>query len=215
MQGGGNVARNEKYQRAFNAYIGSSGSLSATEIAECAGVTQQTVKRWCKNNDWEGTLTALSDKNGICDVAELLPMQTAQILRVIKTSTSEEILWQNRLLQYAAIIRAQHLMDVESKDILSLEKQRSGEQGSESAEWENHTPWERYKIFLETQSKAMNSLTMMLKRFNEYKHDELANDELKAKTELIKQRVESIKLQDDDLTVICNLPEKPSGDLEK
>ena len=79
-------------------------------------------------------------------------------MKVIQNSSGEEILWQNILLQYAAIIRAQQLMDVENKNILRMEKREIDESEMMAREWENHSPWERYKIFLDTESKAMNCL---------------------------------------------------------
>lgn len=206
------MRKSEKREKAFNAYISGRGKISKAEIARCFGVTPATVSRWSNEDGWNDTLNALvydKDNNiGRKSVSALLPKQTAEIMNVIQNSSGQEILWQNILLQYAAIIRAQQLMDVENQNILHMEKREINEGGMTAKEWENHTPWERYKIFLDTQSKAMNSLTSMLKKFDEYKRNGLVNDALCAKIAIIKHKAESFSNQDSVINVVCNIPEK-------
>lgn len=203
------------HEKAFNAYISGAGNISKAQIARCLNISPCTVRKWARDEKWDNmltTLTCCNDENGasIGRVAELLPEQTAEIMRVIQNSSGEEILWQNILLQYAAIIRAQQLMDVENKSILRMEKRELEQSDVTAKEWENHTPWERYKIFLDTQSKAMNALTSMLKKFEEYKRNGLVNEQLCAKIALIKHKAQELSNADGIINVICDIPEKGS-----
>lgn len=208
-ESGDKLKRSDKYDKAFNAYISGAGNISKPQIARCLNIAPSTVRRWAKEGQWDNMLKTLTCRGGdIRHVAELLPEQTAEIMRVIQNSSGEEILWQNILLQYAAIIRAQQLMDVENRSILRMEKRELNEAEVSATEWENHTPWERYKIFLDTQSKAMNSLTTMLKKFEEYKRNGLVNEQLCARIALIRHKTEELEGSDGVINVICDIPEK-------
>ena len=207
------LKKSEEHEKAFNAYISGAGNISKLQIAKCLNISPATVRKWARDEHWDNMLRTLtySDDNAnvnIKHISELLPEQTAVIMKVIQNSSGEEILWQNILLQYAAIIRAQQLMDVENKNILRMEKREIDESEMMAREWENHTPWDRYKIFLDTQSKAMNSLTSMLKKFEEYKRNGLVNEQLCAKIALIKHKAEEFSGADGVINVVCNIPEK-------
>lgn len=207
----------EKHGKALNAYLSGGGRITKAQIAKSFDIPISTLRSWVKKEGWDDILSALTypDEGGnksISSVSDLLPEATAEIIKVIQDSSGEEILWQNILLQYAAIIRAQQLMDVENKNILRMEKREVDEANITAKEWENHTPWERYKIFLETQSKAMNSLTSMLKKFEEYKRNGLVNEELCAKIALIRHKAEELSDNDGVINVICNVPEKTGAE---
>ncbi|WP_341455806.1 hypothetical protein [Clostridium peptidivorans] len=45
-----------------------------------------------------------------------LPEETLELIQEIKTKTPLDILWDQIIIEYAAIIRAQKIMHVESKD---------------------------------------------------------------------------------------------------
>ncbi len=197
--------KTEARQMAYNTYIKGMGNISKKKIAEDFGVSISTVSRWASQDCWDNVISTLkcsdteqkSDAN-VDSIISLLPKETADIINVIENSSPAEILWQNILLQYAAIIRAQRVMDVDG-DILQIEKRKINNMDVKAKEWENFTPWERYKIFMDTQSKAMQALTSMLKRFDEYKKNGLASEELCAKIALIKNKTEALSARTENV----------------
>ena len=109
----------EKHGKALNAYLSGGGRITKAQIAKSFDIPISTLRSWVKKEGWDDILSALTypDEGGnksISSVSDLLPEATAEIMKVIQDSSGEEILWQNILLQYAAIIRAQQLMDVEN-----------------------------------------------------------------------------------------------------
>lgn len=199
------MSRSELRERAFNMYLSGEGRVTKKQIADALSVSPATVSRWAKQDGWDSTAKMLTVDVMTENLDRLLPKATAEILGAIKESTGEEILWQNILLQYAAIIRAQQLMDVECEEIVRLEKRRI-EQGEDCAhEWENHTPWDRYKTFLDAQSKAMRALTAMLDKLDDHKRRQLINDELCARIQVIRNKVEQ-GAEDGAITVVSRIP---------
>lgn len=197
---------NEKKEMAYNAYMKSMGDIPKSEIARQFGIPSSTVRSWAKRGAWNSVVNSLKYGNteeAIPDeITLLLPKKTADIINKIQSSSAEDILWQNILLQYAAIIRAQRIMEVDETNILKTEKREIENAETSATEWENYTPWERYKIFMDTQSKAMMALTAMLKKFEEYKRNGLANEELCAKIELIKNKTEVLAANSDNNSII-------------
>ena len=199
-------------EKAFCIYLNSGGGITKKEIAQRLGVTPRTIQKWSKDGAWDtmlSTLTANDDtpsELNASSVIGLLPRQTAHIMSVIDGSSPVDILWQNILLQYTAIIRAQQLMYVDGGDILSLEKRHIDNGENVADEWENIMPWDRYKVFLESQSKAMNVLCNMLNKLEDYKRKGLVNRELMAKIDLIKHKTSAITDNSGSVTVISNIP---------
>ena len=200
-------------EKAFCIYLNSGGEITKKEIASRLGVSSKTIQKWSKDGAWDTMLSTLTAKDSdtpselnASSVIGLLPRQTAHIMSVIDGSSPVDILWQNILLQYTAIIRAQQLMFVDGGDILSLEKRHIDDGTNVADEWENIMPWDRYKVFLESQSKAMNVLCNMLNKLEDYKHKGLVNRELLAKIDLIKHKTSTITDNNGNVTVISNIP---------
>ncbi len=195
-------AKGSKRSNAMFIYIKSKGNITKPQIAQIFGVTERTVRRWARDDGWDNALslvpkhcvesTEKSSSATDCaydnnfDMHSLLPKETADIISHFTSASPVDILWQNIMLQYAAIIRAQKLMNIESEKILRLEKRTAEGMDSCITEWENHTPWERYRIFMDSQSKAMNSLALMLKRLEDLKKQGLVSEQLSSKILLMK-----------------------------
>lgn len=207
------MKKSELKDKAFCMYLNCGGNITKKEIAQHLGVTVRTVFNWSRRDSWDSMLELLAGKNASkpselaeSSVLDLLPKQTAQIMNVIEQSSAVDILWQNILLQYAAIIRAQQLMYVESENILSIEKRHIDENAVSACEWENITPWDRYKTFLDTQSKAMNVLTNMLNKFEDYKRKGLVNEELSAKIDIIRHKASELTQESGVINVVSEIP---------
>ena len=196
-----------KRNAALMDFVKSKGKLKICEISEKYGVSTSTISRWKREDNWN-TVLQISESKG--SLSNFLPAKTADIVKRAEKLSCAEILWQMILLQYAAIINAQKIMNVDNlEEILQIEK-RSADDGTVYAnEWENHTPWERQKAFMDAQSRAIRSLAGLLKQFEELASRSLVTDELKARIELLKKRTETFeKLTDTQITVITQIPEK-------
>ena len=120
------------------------------------------------------------------------------------------MLWNQIIIQYAAIIRAQKIMYVENKNeiIKELKKEKETDHGIER-EYEFQFAWDRQATFLNAQSRAMSELRSLIKQFNETAHEDderkmkleqiqLGINKTQAETEFIQERTKLIKGEEKD-----------------
>ncbi|MEI5869222.1 phage terminase small subunit [Bacillus albus] len=118
------------------------------------------------------------------------PHEVADLVAEIAEKNPLDMLWENITIQYVAIIRAQRLMFVESKEemIKELKKSKSEVfQDDKTAittipieeEYEFQFAWDRHATFMNAQSRAMSTLSSLIKQF-----DDLANKDDKRRLEL-------------------------------
>lgn len=118
------------------------------------------------------------------------------IINAVGQKSPLDILWDQIVIQYTQIARAQKLMYVKDQGDIKkhLKRVKDGDKFSEE-EWEFQYPWDRHASFLMAQSKAMGTLDRLIKRY-----EELASEEQKLKTEKLKLELEKIKNPDDGET---------------
>lgn len=133
-----------------------------------------------------------------------MPKETLEIMEMIDGATSADLIWTQIQIQYAAVIRAQEIMFVDSKDemIKELKKRKDNEFGEE-IEYEFQFAWDRQATFLNAQSKALSELRSSIKQFDELAHSE---DERRLKLDQMRLNIEKTKAEVDKIT---------SGDEEK
>ncbi|MGM0251441.1 phage terminase small subunit [Enterococcus sp. AZ129] len=167
----------KKYELAREDY---EKGLKYREIAEKYGVSISTVKSW-KSRYWSQEKAATKDatipnnkgapdrnknavKHGL--FANWLPSETLEIINEVATSEPEDIIWNNIMIQYTAIIRAQKIMYVSGTEDLSKEvsKWSSSDSGS-SEEYAIQYAWDKQANFLNAQSRAMSTLSNLIKQF--------------------------------------------------
>ena len=153
--------------------------------------------------------------------AKYLPKETLEIVQDMDDIKPIDILWLNIKMQFAAIMRAQQIMFVESKDemIKELKKKKLylGETTeSEEVEYEFQFAWDRYSTFLNSQSRAMAELRTMLKQFNDMAHEDddrlmeaqrmqAVIEKTKKETQLIEERTKLIKGEKKDTSLLEEL----------
>ncbi|EQB4335435.1 phage terminase small subunit [Clostridium botulinum] len=167
------------------------------ELAEKYSVSLNTIKSWVKRYGWSEEKkqkgahknkkgAPLNNKNAVGHGApaknknaekhgffsKYLPDETLGIMEEIETKKPLDILWDQIMLQYAAIIRAQRIMHVESKEemIKELKKEEySSFKGgySEKKEYEFQFAWDRQATFLNAQSRAISELRSLVKNYLE------------------------------------------------
>jgi len=164
--------------------------------------------------------------------AKFLPEETLEIMEAMNELSPADLIWDQIQIQYAAIIRAQRIMHVESKDemIKELKKAkyeyypRSKEDGGgvEKAvteeEYEFQFAWERQAQLLTAQSRAIGELRSSIRQFVEMAD---ADDERRLKLEQMqlginKTKLEIEKIQSGDTTTqeseIAKMLRKMAGD---
>ncbi|PWV97450.1 uncharacterized protein YjcR [Paenibacillus cellulosilyticus] len=193
--------------------------LKYKEIAEKYGVTLNTVKSWKQRHGWERNKGAPSDKgmhtkrggapkgnknavgnNGGAPARnsnavthglfqKYLPAESLEIMEQLQERNPIDIVWDNIMIQYTAIIRAQQIMFVKDRDDKTIERieEKSGNVFGEK--WEVQQAWDKQATFLQAQSRAMATLQSLIKQYDELLKTDLATEEQKARIEVLKAKV--------------------------
>ena len=150
--------------------------------------------------------------------SKYIPQETLEIMEMLDEKSPADLIWDQIVIQYAAIIRAQQIMHVESKDeiIKELRKVKNGENFYEK-EWEFQFAWERHATFLNAQSRAMSELRSLIKQFNELATED---DERRLKLELLQAQIDKAKAEtekiakekEEDAPPIINIIDEWSDD---
>lgn len=191
------------------------------ELSDKYDISINTIKSWIKRYEWSKNKSQegapkkkkgapLNNSNAVGHGAprgnknaetngffsKYLPEDTFNIIKEIEQKDPLDILWENIQIQYAAIIRAQRIMQVKDKDELLkvLKKETIGDKSS-SEEWEFQFAWDRQATFLTAQSRAMATLQNMIKNYDEMLHKNwnLATEEQKARISKLKAEVEGLE----------------------
>lgn len=141
-----------------------------------------------------------AEKHGF--FSKYLPKDTLEIIQEIEQKNPLDILWENINIQYAAIIRSQRIMLVESKEEMIKEfkkskikakdrrtEKTSANESEEEYEYEFQFSWDRQATFLNAQSRAMSELRSMIKRYEEMLQSDLATEEQKLRIEKLKTQI--------------------------
>lgn len=206
--------------------------LPYKDIAEKYGVSIETVKSWRKRYGWKRAKTKpkpkkkigapFGNKNAMGNsggppvgsqnalkhglFAKYLPLDMIGVIEEIETISPIEILWGNICIKYAAIIRAQKIMFIESenadKQIESVTQTvEESEQFGNTKRIEKHvdtiTADIRMEKFLKAQSRAMDTLARLIKQYDDLCKSELATEEQKARIAKLKNEVATIKQQNE------------------
>lgn len=126
-----------------------------------------------------------------------IPKETLEIMGMLDKSNPADLLWDQIQIQYAAIIRSQEIMFVESKNemIKELKKRKDNEFGDE-VEYEFQFAWDRQATFLTAQSKAIAELRTSIRQFEELTHGQ---DERRLRIEQMRLNIDKTKAEIDDI----------------
>lgn len=195
------------------------------ELSDEYEISINTIKSWIKRYGWSKNKSQegapkkkkgapLNNSNAVGHGApkgnknaetngffsKYLPEDTFNIIKEIEQKDPLDILWENIQIQYAAIIRAQRIMEVSDKSemIKELKKQTRGDT-SDTDEYEFQFAWDRQATFLQAQSRAMKTLESMIKNYDEMLHKNwnLATEEQKVRISKLKAEVEGLTKEDE------------------
>lgn len=189
------------------------------EIASQLNLPEGTVRRWKCTHKWD---SERSDKKGERSgkkkggqpgnknatgppgnknaekfgfFSKHLPEETVSIIQEMPKDPLD-ILWDQILLAYAAIIRAQQIMYVRDRDDMTTTKieERSGD-ASWGEKWEVQQAWDKQGNFLQAQARAQKTLEGMIARYEELLHKDwdLATEEQRARIGALKDKIDSDK----------------------
>lgn len=118
---------------------------------------------------------------------------TLAIIDEIDIKSPIDILWENIVIQYTAIARAQKIMYVQDQQDLTkhLKRERLTE-NSEEREWEFQYAWDKHANFLQAQSRAMATLQSLIKRYEEMLPGASKSEEQRLRVEKLKAEVSKI-----------------------
>lgn len=132
---------------------------------------------------------SVSKKHGF--FSRYMPKETLAIMEEINEATPADLMWMQIQIQFSAVIRAQEIMFVESKDemIKELKKRKDNEFGEE-IEYEFQFAWDRQATFLTAQTKALSELRGSIKQFIEMTD---ADDERRLKLDIMQQQLTKLE----------------------
>lgn len=227
----------EKYILAEKDYV---KGMKYKEIAEKYDVSINTVKSWKKRYGWnrdrgapkeksvhtkkrgapKGNINAKGNNGGAPKAnqnalthgffSKFLPAETLEIIEQMEERSPADLIYDQIQIQYAAILRAQKIMHVESKDEMIKElkkakyeyhevpKNQGGgvEQAVTEEEYEFQFAWDRHATLLNAQSRAMSEFRSLIKQFLDMAHED---DERRLKLELMTTQIDKTRLEIDKL----------------
>ncbi len=203
--------RSPNRDKAFEIYKQHNGNIANREISNILDISEKTISGWKVKDKWNEKLNGVlqkeirstpkdkrnkggqprnknAEKFGF--FSKYLPEETVNIMDEIMTKDPLDILWEQITIQYTAIIRAQRVMYVESKEeiIKELKKEEYTADGDSKLEYEFQFAWDRNATFLNAQSRAMGELRSLIKQY-----DTMINANLDLVTEEQKLRIDKLK----------------------
>ncbi|MBY6871664.1 hypothetical protein HYH37_00350 [Clostridium botulinum] len=175
------------------------------DLAKKYSVSLNTIKSWVKRYGWSEEKkqkgahknkkgAPLNNKNAVGHGApaknknaekhgffsKYLPEETLGIIEEIESKTPLDMLWDQMMIQYAAIIRSQKIMHVTEKEEMIKELKKSkvktnnretekttSNSTEEEYEYEFQFAWDRQATFLNAQSRAISELRSLVKNYLE------------------------------------------------
>ncbi|MCI1904155.1 MAG: phage terminase small subunit [Enterococcaceae bacterium] len=196
--------RNPMRDQAYRIWIESNKRKPLKDIAKELGVSPSTVRKWKSEDQWDkdmkrsapneteryesmrGNQNAKSNnggappnnKNSVSHglFANWLPDDTRAIIQELYSSKPEDIIWNNIMIQYTAIIRSQKIMYVrdefdQTEDITSSEVnpmfvdlKTEGPVQTKLTRQIQYA-WDKQANFMNAQSRAMATLSNLIKQF--------------------------------------------------
>ncbi|HGX1685948.1 phage terminase small subunit [Listeria monocytogenes] len=147
--------------------------------------------------------------------SKYMPDETLEIMNSMKEMSAPDLIWNQIQIQYAAIIRAQKIMWVENAEDETRVQTQAGFGDSGSDKYEYQFAWDKQANFLNAQSRAMTTLSGLIKQFvtiaDEQDERKAKLDQIVASTENIQARTALIKGVEKDTTLLNKLLDVAKG----
>lgn len=216
-------------KKAFKMWCDAGRPRTTKWIADKLDINPEMVRKWKHYYEWDsredphpgaprGNRNAKGNKGGAPPgnanavkhglFRKFMPQdeEFQEIMELAAEMDPLDMIWQNIVTQFTAIIRAPSIMHVTGKDemIKELKKQKfevhSKGRGKDKelvpvpieVEYEFQWAWDRYATYLKAQSTAMTALNSSIKQFLSAAPE---NDERRAKLELMQAQVEKVRAE--------------------
>ncbi|HDT8948651.1 TPA: helix-turn-helix domain-containing protein [Listeria monocytogenes] len=147
--------------------------------------------------------------------SKYMPDETLEIMNSMKEMSAPDLIWNQIQIQYAAIIRAQKIMWVENAEDETRVQTQAGFGDSGSDKYEYQFAWDKQANFLNAQSRAMTTLSGLIKQFvtiaDEQDERKAKLDQIVASTENIQARTALIRGVEKDTTLLNKLLDVAKG----
>ncbi|EAD6209035.1 TerS [Listeria monocytogenes] len=147
--------------------------------------------------------------------SKYMPDETLEIMNSMEEMSAPDLIWNQIQIQYAAIIRAQKIMWVENAEDETRVQTQAGFGDSGSDKYEYQFAWDKQANFLNAQSRAMTTLSGLIKQFvtiaDEQDERKAKLDQIVASTENIQARTALIKGVEKDTTLLNKLLDVAKG----
>lgn len=209
--------RNPNRDKAFEIYKEHHGNITNKEIAEILSEKERNIKFWKSEDKWKenynpkggapkGNKNALGNKGGAPKgninsfkygkYTKRIPFAVKSIMEELDVEDPLEKLWRSICLQEARIIHMQDIMHVKDKEDMTKElKKTSDGDKMYSEEYEIQFAWDKEANLIRTLSSGFNTLTKMIKQYDEMLHAnwDLATDEQKLRVERLKSQIPELQ----------------------
>jgi len=203
-------------------------------LGQCTATSKQTGERCrkkaepgkdkCKFHGGKSTGPSPGSQNAVKHgfFARIFPddEETRAIVSEIIEKSPLDILWDQIVIQYTAIARAQKIMFVKDQDDLTKVLKRQKETSSIQSdgwekEWELQFAWDKQASFLKAQSTAIKTLEGLVLRYEDmverYELKGLVVEEHRLRVEKLKADIEKVKGGDDDKPIEIIIKRKGEG----
>lgn len=121
--------------------------------------------------------------------SKIVPEETLELAKEMDKINPADMLWDQIVLQYAAIVRAQQIMFVQDNED---HNKFLIERGDHSDRYEMHTAWDKQAKFMAAQTRATSELRNLIKQYVAIVDE---SDERKLKLELMQANVDKTKIE--------------------
>lgn len=122
--------------------------------------------------------------------------ETQAIINEIQLKSPLEILWEQIVIQYTAIARAQKLMFVRDQADKTVEKVGYQKGKIVGEKWEVQQAWDKHANFLQAQSRAIKTIEGLIEKYEKMLRKDLDIEEQKLRIDKLKAELERIKNYD-------------------
>lgn len=139
--------------------------------------------------------------------AKYLPVETLSIVTEIDDASPLDILWANIKIKFASILRAQQIMFVDDADdnteITETDKSikidaENRKEISSGTKTKTILSIEKQEMFLRSQSRAMDTLTHMIKQYDDMLRNDMATEEQRERINKLRAEVSKLTATDTD-----------------
>ncbi|MGN7167945.1 phage terminase small subunit [Paenibacillus cellulositrophicus] len=142
-----------------------------------------------------------AEKHGF--FSKFLPAESLEIMEELRSRSSLDIVWDNIMIQYTAIIRAQQIMYVRDREDMTTTKIEEKFGNVSGERWEVQQAWDKQATFLQAQSRAMSTLQSLIRQYDELLKTELATEEQKARIKVLRAKVPNQDTKDMNAQIVA------------